>query len=306
VLRARSPDLERRALELAPGFDTALMLDDNACVYVDALHDSVPLVLDKQNVKGWSLPRSASGWDRRGGRAVHGLAGRLNRSFEGRSARRAGLVIVTSHAEADRFAEVYGWRPAAVPSAIPPPAAADPRAAVRAVAWVGDHHYDANVDGLRRFLRDGWRPLGETGAVLFIAGRAPAPETRRLAASLPGVRLLGYVDDLEALLARCAAAVVPLWAGVGIKMKTLTLMGAGLPVAATPVALEGIAVQDGVHARVAGTPAGLADALGELLDDRDTGARIGERARALILRDHTWDGLLPGYERLLERAAGHA
>jgi glycosyltransferase involved in cell wall biosynthesis len=214
-------------------------------------------------------------------------------------------VVVTSDEEVERFRRTYRWRPEAIASAISVPAeAADPRAAGRAVVWVGDHTYAANVRGLLRFLREGWRPLGEGGAVLRVAGRHPPAELLRLAEELPGIEVLGFVEHLDALLSRCAAAVVPLWDGAGIKMKTLALMGAGLPVAATPVGVEGLAVRDGVHARVAATPGGLADALVELLDDRAVAAAVGKRGREFILRNHTWSGLVPRYERLLERAAG--
>ena len=94
--------------------------------------------------------------------------------------------------------------------------------------WLGDHRYGPNVDGLVRFARQSWRSLGDTGATLLIIGREPPPEVRQLE-QLPGVQVLGYVDDLDQVFAGAAAAVTPLWAGAGIKMKTLTFIAAGLP-----------------------------------------------------------------------------
>jgi polysaccharide biosynthesis protein PslH len=306
VLRADSPALRRRAAELAPDFDAAIVLDDNASVYVDALHTRVPVVLDKQNVKAYSFRQEPSGWGPSlRGRAMQRLAGTLYVGFERRSSRRAELVVVTSNDEARRFELAHGWRPAVVPSAIPKPrAVADVPSAPAAVAWLGDHTYAANVDGLLRFVREGWAPLGRSGARLLVTGRRPPAEVMELAAASPGVEVLGYVEDLEALLVRCAAAVVPLWRGVGIKMKTLTLMGAGLPVVSTPVGLEGIGARDGEHARVAPDPQGLGAALHELLADRHTGAAVGRRGHELIVAEHSWDRLVPRYERLVAEVAG--
>lgn len=303
VLTARSEPLARRAVELAPDFDVAVTLDDNASVYAEEIAGLLPVVLDKQNVHGasWVDLRPYGRGVR--GRALHALTLAQLRAWEGRTSAAAAAVVVTSDDEASRFAGVYGWRPQVVPSAIPTPRlVADPVAAPASVAWLGDHTYFANVDGLLRFVHEAWAPLGRSGVSLLVAGRRPPAEVRALA-RVPGVEILGYVDDLDALLARSAAAVVPLWWGVGIKMKTLTLMGAGLPLAATPIALEGVRVHDGMEALVAESPGDLAAALERLLADRAAAAEIGRRGREVVLAAHTWDAVGTRFEQALALAA---
>lgn len=303
VETARSESLARRAIELAPHFDVAVTLDDNASAYAEAIGGLVPVVLDKQNVHGASwVDRRPYGTGARG-RALHRLTLWQLRGWERRAAQAAASVVVTSDDEAARFARVYGWRPEVVPSAIPAPVrVADPVAAPESVVWLGDHTYFANVDGLIRFARDAWSPLGESGAELLVVGRMPPPPVRDLE-RLPGVRVLGFVEDLEELLARVAAAVVPLWSGAGIKMKTLTLMGAGVPVAGTPIAFEGVPARDGREARIAEQPHALAGALAELLRDREAAARMGVRGRELVLERHTWDAVGSRYDDILTAAA---
>lgn len=292
----RSAPMAARLRELSPDFDAAVILDDMAATYAEDLAPLVPAVLDKQNVWGASFAAGARG-------PAGAVVLRTVRAYERRTSELAAAVVVTSEREGDRFAEVYGWRPDVVPSAIPTPeplaASAD---APPHVAWLGDLTYAPNADGLVRFAEEAWAPLGEQGARLRVIGRSPSPEVERLG-RLPGVDVLGFVPRLEDELRGCAAAVVPLWAGVGIKMKTLTFLGAGLPTAATPVAMEGIAARDGEAVRIADDPAALADALRALLDDRGGAAALGARGREVVLADHVWPVVLDRYEAILARAA---
>lgn len=304
MLSLPSTALARRAVELAPRFDVAITLDDVAHAYVGRLHRHLPVVLDKHNVQGASAVAYRPWGTSLPGLALHRLTLLQTRAFERRTCRMAAAVVVTSSLEGERFQRLYGWWPHVVPTALPPPPpapVADPLRAERAVIWIGDGRYPANVDGLVRFAREAWPALGDTGATLLVAGRDQPTEVTELA-GLPGVEVLGYVDDIDGLIARGAVGIVPLWAGAGIKMKTLTMLAAGLPVVGTTVGLEGIAVRDGVEALRADHPQALAAGIARLLDDRRAGAAIGSRGRDLVLRDHTWTGVIHRFEAALAAA----
>jgi hypothetical protein len=69
--------------------------------------------------------------------------------------------------------------------------------------------------------------------------------------------------------------------------------------------VEGIPVRDGVHARVAGSPAGFAAALTDVLDTPDRGAHLAVAARDLVAGGYGWDHLGARFTQLLtEVAAG--
>lgn len=305
VWTAYSREMAERAKAIAGDFDVALILDDNAHQYAIDLQGRVPVVLDMQNVMAasWNNTNHWGGANPSAAqKAQQALAYRLLVSWEHRVSTTADAVIVTSADEADRFREHHGRSCDWVGSAIgTPPLIADPRKAKPHVVWLGDHRYHANVHGLVRFLKEGWRPLGERGLRLQVVGRDPGDEVRKLAEELPGVDVLGFVEDLDQVLATSAAAVVPVWKGAGIKMKTLVLMGAGLPVASTAVGMEGIAAEDGVDARLADDPVALATAIGDLVADRERGAALGLRGRDRILNEHTWDGVIDQVEAVLHR-----
>jgi polysaccharide biosynthesis protein PslH len=302
VFAQYSPSLARRALELAPGADVVVLLDDYAGIYAQALAPVAAVVCDKSMVLGcWAASnRPGPGLTNRLQRALRIW---LTRRFEGSYLRDAASVVVTSDEESTRLAELYD-RPAdaVVPSAVDVPERPVQPARARAVGWLGTHEYSANVEGLVRFVEDAWEPLGREGLRLLVAGGSPPPRVRALE-HLPGVEVLGYVERLDELLGRLDAAVVPLWSGAGVKLKTLTFMAAGVAVAATPVAMEGIAAEHGRHCLVADDPSGLASALRKLVANPERARVLGAEARGLVRNRYTWRGVGPRFVSAVERVA---
>jgi glycosyltransferase involved in cell wall biosynthesis len=117
------------------------------------------------------------------------------------------------------------------------------------------------------------------GVGLDIAGEGP------LASSLqaPGVRLLGPVDDVPALLSRAAAVVVPSrWEGFG--MVALEGMAAGVPVVASAVGGLVEVVGDAGLLVPPDDPDALAVAIGRVLSDPGLRSELSARGRARAAR----------------------
>jgi glycosyltransferase involved in cell wall biosynthesis len=185
---------------------------------------------------------------------------RISRAFERRALNLASTVSVTSTAEAARLVARYRRRPDfTLPSCVPLPTGHQPRPGPRRLVWLGTFGYRPNRLGLERFLDQGWPVLERAGYSLTLIGSGLTDPVRAELARHPGVRVLGYVDDLRSGLAGARAAVVPLWSGAGVKLKTLTLLAHGVPVFTTPTGAEGLPVTPAV--RVADTPQALADAV---------------------------------------------
>jgi hypothetical protein len=66
------------------------------------------------------------------------------------------------------------------------------------------------------------------------------PAIQSLAAKVPTISLLGYVDDLSGVFQRSRVALSPV-SGTGVKMKILAAVRAGLPVFASRNSMEGLA-----------------------------------------------------------------
>jgi glycosyltransferase involved in cell wall biosynthesis len=122
---------------------------------------------------------------------------------------------------------------------------------------------------------------------LVIAGHAPPPRVRQLAAGL-GVEVAGYVKDMVPYYSRAAVTVVPLRAGGGTRLKILESMALGRPVVSTTVGCEGLDVGPGRHILIADAPEEFAHCVTRLLLDPVLRERIAGEARRLVEERYDW------------------
>jgi polysaccharide biosynthesis protein PslH len=288
-----------RFTELARDADAIVLLSDFTGMYPLLCPDPIaaPVVADKHVVL--ARPRS----DDDGKKLRDRLFRRLTASFERRYLATASHVVVTTDTEAQWLTELYGRTPAGIiPTGVTiGPARPSRETPRRRVGWLSALDVIDNRDGLTRFLREGWPVLAEAGNTLFVAGRSPAPSVPAITA-VPGVQLLGHVKSLEDFFAQIDVGVIPLWSGRGIKVKTLTFMAAGIPIAATPMAVEGMAVENGVHCLIGTTPAELAEHVQRLLADRALADAVAEAGRQFVMDAFNWDVVGAQFIAVVEQA----
>jgi hypothetical protein len=130
------------------------------------------------------------------------------------------------------------WRPYLAPEAV----------TVAIVGRVGKHVQDRMQPSL-----DDWSEKPHSGSQPPEAGQSPDPrsegqrsearlvEARYLAPrSAPSPRILGFVDDLDAIRAACLVTVVPDRHGTGTAVKTLATLAAGHPLVTTSTGVRGL------------------------------------------------------------------
>jgi sugar transferase (PEP-CTERM/EpsH1 system associated) len=159
----------------------------------------------------------------------------------------------------------------------------------RAVVFTGSLGYPPNADGVRWFLARVW-PLVRVrrpDATCTIVGRDPSAELRARDGR-DGVRVTGLVDDVRRFLVRAGAAVVPLRAGGGTRLKILEAMASATPVVSTRLGAEGLALRDGVEICLADDPLAFATATLRVLRDPALRRRLGEAARRRAEDTYDW------------------
>jgi len=164
------------------------------------------------------------------------------------------------------------------PSAPPVVAGPDPGAPVLLLVanWGTDQNVDAAEWGAREVL-----PAVRArvpGARLRLVGR----ESGRVEhlRDLPGVELVGPVDDVAAELAGADVVVVPMRYGGGTRLKVLEAFAHRRPVVSTTLGSEGTGAVDGEHLLLRDDPEGTAEAVAALLSDaalRDRLVDAGEQ-----------------------------
>jgi glycosyltransferase involved in cell wall biosynthesis len=178
--------------------------------------------------------------------------------------RNADLVLTVCHGDERIYRSVFGLRRDSTRT-VPPHLdtvfrSADARARARGelcrrlgldpastiVLFFGALEYQPNRQALVN-LRDEVVPrLRRRGAAfsVIVCGERLEAGLRRSLESLPEFRLLGWVDDLEAVLAGVDLLVSPLSSGGGIKVKCLLALRSGCPVVATRSGARGVATRD--------------------------------------------------------------
>jgi glycosyltransferase involved in cell wall biosynthesis len=160
------------------------------------------------------------------------------------------------------------------------------------LVFVGSMNYIPNVDAAEFFVNDVLPLIArERPDVTFtIVGARPSAAVRRLAED-PRVSVTGPVDDVRPYYAAAAAAVVPLRAGGGVRMKILEGMALGVPMVSTTIGAEGLSLEHGRELLIGDTPQELADAAIGLLRDPALGDRLARAARETALRRFSWESV---------------
>jgi len=210
---------------------------------------------------------------------THGLAGRIEarrlRRDERRVAGAARAVAGYDRDEMDEFRATgidAHWLPMTLPPATPVDVASTPPR----IVMLGNRTWRPNAEAADTIMRLWPRIAADVpDAELWLVG--PRPDD--VAVDLPaGVRDLGMVEDMDAVLDDCRALTAPVGVGGGVRVKLLEAAARGLPVVCTTEAVGSIEASIGMTA----TPDedAFVARCRELLLDADLAAGEGSRLHA--------------------------
>lgn len=102
--------------------------------------------------------------------------------------------------------------------------------------------YAPNVRGIDRFLREEWMKWRERkpGLEYRIIGKVPSQRLATRWSRHPGVRVLGFVKDVDAEYESCCGVVCPVYDGGGTNVKVLEALAHRRPVIGPDFALRGV------------------------------------------------------------------
>jgi glycosyltransferase involved in cell wall biosynthesis len=253
-------------------------------------HPAVLLNHDAWHQTARSIAKHMGSWSRR-----------LLWSLEARTVRRHELAAQKQFdwrlflSGEDRLILRHGCQPSGGDAVVPIPFVFEPIERVDPdhggqesplVVFVGGLSAPFNVDAVAFFVEEIWPQVRSQvpNAIFAVVGADPPPRIRRLS-SVPGVRVAGYVSDIDKLLRQAAVAVSPCRIGTGIKVKVAQAMAAGLPVVGTSVGLSGYSGADCLIR--ANEPEEFAQSVIELLRDEARRMRFA-RATLDYYREELW------------------
>jgi glycosyltransferase involved in cell wall biosynthesis len=119
-----------------------------------------------------------------------------------------------------------------------------------------------------------------------LVGGGVSPELGALAESC-GVSVAGRVPAVDPWYDLANAAIVPLRAGGGTRIKILEAFGFGVPVVTTSIGVQGLEVRDGEHVLVGDTTEEFARQCLRLRDEPETAEAISAAAKRLLHERYT-------------------
>ena len=170
--------------------------------------------------------------------------------------------------------------------------------------YVGFLGWEPNAQGLLWFIESVWPLLvsRQPDLVFDIVGKGADERLRAAVARHPGIRLRGFVEDLQTVYRESRVSVAPLLFGSGMKVKVLDSMARGMPTVTTPVGAEGIAAESGRHLLIAEDAEAMADQVLAALSFPELWRRLRTESRALVRERYTWSQLFDNMHRDLRLA----
>lgn len=159
--------------------------------------------------------------------------------------------------------------------------------------YVGFLGWEPNSQGLIWFIENVWPHVRQAhpDVTFDIVGKNASEELSALVDAHPGIKLLGFVPDLQDVYSSSRVSVAPLLFGSGMKVKVLDALAAGLPTVTTSVGAEGIAIEPDTHLLVADEPEEMAQQILRLLTDETLWECLQKNSRKLVAAKYTWKAL---------------
>jgi len=203
----------------------------------------------------------------------------------------ADQVWVCSAADAQRFApEITAERIRVIPNAydVGPPS---PVPDGRELVFIGQGNYYPNEQAIRTLFRVS-QTLERRGFEhrMRIVGRVSG-DVRHEARDFASVAVAGEVPSVTPYIRAAALVPVALTVGGGTRIKILEAMAASRPVLSTPVGIEGIEAEDGVHAVLEPDLDAFPDRIIELLTDPQRLQRIATAGWELVRQQYSHPAL---------------
>jgi polysaccharide biosynthesis protein PslH len=160
--------------------------------------------------------------------------------------------------------------------------------------FVGNYDYEPNRDAALLLTQTIFPAIQQhiPDAKLQIVGNAPPSELQAFASET--IDISGRVPDVRPYLAQATIFICPLRVGAGIKNKVLESLAMGLAVVATPLSVDGIAVQHEKSVLVA-TIENMADAAVRLLRHKALQSTLSQNGRAVIESQYSWSSVAERY-----------
>jgi len=158
------------------------------------------------------------------------------------------------------------------------------------ILFHGNMNYFPNAEAALYFADKIWPQIYERHPEYryVIAGRNPGRKVRSLE-SRDGIIVKANVEDMVEIILESEIGVYLLNSGTGLQNKILEALGAGLPVVASSMALDGIrGIEDNIAIAVDDAE-DIIEAIDRLIKDAESRERISMNGKSFMMDRFTWE-----------------
>lgn len=161
------------------------------------------------------------------------------------------------------------------------------------VLFVGTFKWLPNVEAVTYLVEKVWEKIKAEipGAKLWIVGNSPTEKIQSYMAKDASIVVKGRVTDIRDAYKRANVLLAPVWSGKGTRYKILEAMATATPIVATPLAVEGLGVENGVHALLGNTAQALADGAIKLYHDEALAKTLAVNGKKLVASNYEWESI---------------
>jgi len=169
--------------------------------------------------------------------------------------------------------------------------------------YAGTLTWEANVLGLIWFIEKVWKDLKmkHPEATFYIIGKRPDQRLIEISDQIEGIKITGFVEDLEEYYKISRVFVVPLFIGSGVKIKVMNALYRGIPCVTTSIGVEGIDVENEFHICYSDQAVDFLKYTERLLTDRDYWEKIRDNSRSRMIQKYRWKDYLNFLDAHLEK-----
>jgi len=212
--------------------------------------------------------------------------------FEKKTLPKFDFVFAISEPEKKRLEKIFGVkRAAAQPLVYPAQPIKKTRSKNPNILFVGTLGWPPNEDAVGWFINKMLPSIEKAipKVEFHVVGRSH-PAFEKNLPKQTNIILHGHQANLEPFLAKADVFVLPFRMGGGLRLKSLTALASGLPLVATQLGLEGLAIYNGRECLVTDEPHQFAKTVVKLLRTKTLQQKLGKAALKYIENNHSEKG----------------
>ena len=157
--------------------------------------------------------------------------------------------------------------------------------------FTGNMSYPPNIDCAEYLVHEVF-PLVRADfpqATLCLAGANPHQKVKLLA-SVEGVTVTGWIEDIRTAYNSSKVFVAPMRIGTGLQNKLLEAMSMELPAITSAMANNALGAENEKAILIANDPATCADCIKRLLTNEELSQIIAKEGKKFVQKKYTWEG----------------